>query len=139
MMGDDLKINTVRSYNSTVTLRTLNAARDQHWIVDSSYGPGEAPNAIEVFLSGISACAVQHVELIAKEQNVPLRSVVCTIRSVRKVTTNHRFESITLHFELEGPSEEQAKVLAAAHETRCPLYGAVAVATRVNVEIKTRP
>ncbi|MCC7104855.1 MAG: OsmC family protein [Chloroflexi bacterium] len=118
MPGEEFKIDAVRSYTSTVVMRTLNTARDQHWIVDSSHGPGEAPGPVEVFLSGISSCGVHQVELIAEEQNVPLRSAICAIESTRKLESTNTFHSITLRFELEGPSEEQARALVNGYQSR---------------------
>jgi uncharacterized OsmC-like protein len=118
MAGEEFKIDAVRSYSSTVVLRTLNTARDQHWIIDSTHGPGEAPGPVEVFLSGVSSCGVHQVEVLAHEQNVPLRSAVCAIESARKLESTNTFHSITLRFELEGPNEEQAKALVAGYQSR---------------------
>src|SRR5947209_16195578 len=55
--------------------RVLVSARDQHHIVDGPVQngcPGEAITPAEMFLSGVAACGVELIQVLAKQQNVPL-------------------------------------------------------------------
>src|ERR1700686_2738240 len=64
--------------------RVLVSARDQHLIVDgpvSNGCPGEAIGPAELFLSGVAACGVELIQVLAKQQDVPLRSVRATIEA----------------------------------------------------------
>jgi uncharacterized OsmC-like protein len=108
----------VRSYNvnarSTDTFgRVLCSARDQHFVVDGPVQngcPGEAVGPAELFLAGIGACGVELVQVIAKEQQLPLRSVNVQIegsmdrsKPVRSDVTV--FNSVHLRFQLNGVSQ----------------------------------
>src|SRR6266702_3730123 len=62
--------------------RVLCSARDQHLIVDGPVQngcPGEAVTPAELFLSGVAACGVELIHVLAKGLDVPLRSVSATI------------------------------------------------------------
>src|SRR5438270_9211240 len=57
--------------------RVLVSARDQHLIVDGPVQngcPGEAITPAELFLSGVAACGVELIQVLAKGLDVPLRS-----------------------------------------------------------------
>src|SRR5690348_5328171 len=58
--------------------RVLVSARDQHLVVDGPVQngcPGEAIGPAELFLSGVAACGVELIHVLARQANVPLRSV----------------------------------------------------------------
>jgi len=61
---------------STYTVgRVLCSARNHHFVVDGPVQngcPGEAINPAELFLSGVAACGVELVQVLAKSQAVPL-------------------------------------------------------------------
>ena len=59
------------TYSSGTRGRALSKIRTNHFVVDDPAslpyeGPGEAPNAGEIFLSGITACAVLMIERLAR-------------------------------------------------------------------------
>jgi uncharacterized OsmC-like protein len=118
MNKQELKIDEVRSHSSGVMGRTLNSARDQHFITDSPHGPSEAPGPVEVFLAGIASCGVQQAELIAQELSVPLKRAKVTIEGARKLDNTANFHSISLNFELEGVDREQANKLVEGYQAR---------------------
>ncbi|HYU21302.1 MAG TPA: OsmC family protein [Chloroflexota bacterium] len=118
MAAEDVRVDGVRSYSSPVMGRTINSARDQHFITDSPHGPAEAPGPVEVFLAGISSCGVQQAELIAKELGVPLTKAEVAIEGVRPLANTANFERINLRFELTGPDREQASKLVAGYQAR---------------------
>src|SRR3982075_4615611 len=66
--------------------RVLVSARDQHLIVDGPVQngcPGEAITPAELFLSGVAACGVELIEVLAKQLDVPLRSVHAAIEATQ--------------------------------------------------------
>ena len=112
--------NTVRSYSvqarSTDTFgRVMCSARHQHFVVDGPVQngcPGEAIGPAELFLAGVGACGVELVHVIAREQQVPLKSVKVEIdgsmdrsRPVRSDVTV--FNSVHLRFELSGVGQSE--------------------------------
>src|SRR5438093_7983700 len=87
--------------------RVLVSARDQHLIVDGPVQngcPGEAMGPAELFLSGIAACGVELIQVLAKQQHVPLRSVSAAIEATQNPAAPVRpdlnvFNSVRLNFE----------------------------------------
>src|SRR5262245_56698267 len=77
----------VRAYavgaRSTDTFgRVLVSTRDQHLIADGPVTngcPGEAIGPAELFLSGVAACGVELIQVLAKDQNYPLQGVAASI------------------------------------------------------------
>jgi len=69
--------------------RVLVSARDQHLIVDGPVQngcPGEAITPAELFLSGVAACGVELIQVLARQQNVPLRSINARIEATQDPT-----------------------------------------------------
>ena len=99
--------------------RVLCSARDQHFISDGPPAngcPGEATSPAELFLSGVAACGVELVQVLAKDAGLPLRGVRVNIEGVQDRDRPVRpdvslFNSVRLQFELSGLSDEQAKEL----------------------------
>ncbi|MBV9134511.1 MAG: OsmC family protein [Chloroflexi bacterium] len=95
--------------------RVLVSARDQHLIVDGPVTngcPGEAIGPAELFLSGVASCGVELIHVLARQQDVPLRSVHCTISATQDPAAPVRsdvnlFNTVSISFELGGVSREQ--------------------------------
>lgn len=89
---------------------------------DYNGGPNEAINAAEAFLSGITACAVLMLERVARQQEIPLRLADISIDATRDSEAVHEvysvYDSVRMHFELTGPSEEQAQRLVEIYKRR---------------------
>ena len=115
---------TLRRYvahaRSTDTFgRVLCSTRDQHFVVDGPVQngcPGEAVTPGELFLSAVASCGVELVQVFARQEDVPLRSIAVEISGqfdlddpVRSDVTV--FRSVRLAFSLDGPSEQQADAL----------------------------
>jgi len=111
----------VRSYavgaRSTETFgRVLVSTRDQHLVADgpvSNGCPGEAIGPAELFLSGVAACGVELVQVLARDLNYPLTGVAASIEGVLDPAKRTRedvnlFSSVTVAFKLAGVSQEQA-------------------------------
>jgi organic hydroperoxide reductase OsmC/OhrA len=111
-----VRLYEVHARTSPVFGRVMCGARNHHFVVDGPVGngcPGEAPTPAEIFLSAVAACGTEVIQVIARDDGVPLESV---------------------------PTEPQAAALVAGFQRRCPLYGSVAVASaKVEVEHATEP
>ena len=99
--------------------RVLVSARDQHLIADGPVQngcPGEAIGPGELFLSGVAACGVELIQVLAKHDNVPLRSISASVEGMQDRSAPVRsdvslFNSVRIHFELGGVTQDQARDL----------------------------
>jgi len=116
--------------------RVLCSARDHHFVVDGpiqNQCPGEEITPAEAFLSGVAACGVELIHVIAKDQNIPLDRVAVTIHGVVDREKQSRpgvttFNSVRLDFTLWGAKQDEARTLVEGFQGRCPLFGTVKVA-----------
>jgi uncharacterized OsmC-like protein len=115
------------SARSTDTFgRVLWRCRDQHFVADGpvqSGCPGEAVTPAELFLAGIATCGVELVEVIAKADGVPVRSVQAEVEGdldpANPVRDDVRvFNSVRLRFELAGVDEPRARELVEGFKRR---------------------
>src|SRR5438874_8660441 len=121
----------VRQYElqarSTETFgRVLCSARTHHFVVDGPLQnscPGEAITPGELFLSGVAACGVELVQVLARAQQVPLQAATVAIRAVLDPSKPVRpgvslFNAVRLHFHLKGVTQEQGVQLIEAFKRR---------------------
>src|SRR5215472_9015083 len=95
--------------------RVLVSARDQHLIADGPVQngcPGEAIGPGELFLSGVAACGVELIQVLAQQAGTPLHSVKASIEGMQDRAAPVRpdvslFNSVHIHFELGGLTEDQ--------------------------------
>jgi uncharacterized OsmC-like protein len=109
----------VRARSTDVFGRVLCSAREHHFIVDGPVQngcPGEELTPPEVFLSGIAACGVELIHVIAKEQARALGSARAKIygkvdrsKQPRKDVTV--FNEVRIEFELSGTDAASAEEL----------------------------
>lgn len=112
---------TLRRYEvdacSTDTFgRVLWSCRGQHFVADGPVHngcPGEAVTPAELFLAGVAACGVELVQVLAREEGVPLERARVEIageldpqRPVREDVTV--FNAVRLEFHLDGVGEDEA-------------------------------
>jgi len=121
----------VHSYSTGTHGRAICNARTHHFVSDDV--GGDAIGAGELFLSGVSACAVNMVERLAKQDQIPLQWMDVGVEAYRnpdkKPGDLTLFDAIRVHFEMWGIQAEQAEELVETWKRRCPLYGSVATAT----------
>jgi uncharacterized OsmC-like protein len=106
--------------------RVLVSARDQHLIVDGPVQngcPGEAVTPAELFLSGVAACGVELIQVLAKQREVPLRAVKASIEATQDPSAPVRpdvniFNSVRMSLELAGVSQEQGSDLVERFKRR---------------------
>lgn len=137
-MTDDAIVNTVVSANTHVFGRTLNSTRTHHFIIDGTTEPKEEITPVEVFLSAISACAVQWIEKFAREDGVRLDHVEAEIEGTRTTGEPQRFQHVDLTIDMIGPAQEEAERFVEGFKGRCPLYRTLAAATEVRFRVTGR-
>jgi len=123
------------------------SARDHHYIIDGPVQngcPGEEVTPAEAFLSGVAACGVELVEVIARDEGVKLTRVRLTINGTVDRSNQARsdvtvFNSVRLRFTISGTDAARAQALVDGFRRRCPHYGTVSVAvpdTKVEVSVE---
>src|SRR5262249_35094619 len=106
--------------------RVLVNARDQHLIVDGPVQngcPGEAITPAEMFPSGVAACGVELIQVLARQSEAPLRSVSAAIEATQDPAAPVRqdvnlFNTVRINLELGGVSQEQAQDLVERFKRR---------------------
>ncbi len=106
--------------------RVLCSCRNHHFIADGPVQngcPGEAITPAELFLSGVAACGVELVQVLARQHGVPLKAVsvefagvIDRISPVRQDLT--LFNSVRLRFHLKGVTEDQGAQLIESFKGR---------------------
>src|SRR5438034_4814736 len=99
--------------------RVLCGCRNHHFVADGPVQngcPGEAITPAELFLSGVAACRVELIQVLAKGLDVPLRSVTATIEATQDPSAPIRsdvnlFNTVRINLELSGVSQEQGQDL----------------------------
>jgi uncharacterized OsmC-like protein len=110
-MTEQLMINAVHSASTHIPGRALNSVGVHHFVIDGSTAPKEELTPVDVFLAGISSCAVHMIERFAGESNVRLERVEADIEGIRRADEPSRFERVNLRLELQGPSQAEAEDL----------------------------
>ena len=112
-MGDLSLAYKVRSYSTGTLGRAICNARTHHFVADDA--GGEEVGAGELFLSGISACAVNMVERIAKADRIPLQWMDVSVEAYRDPQRVHEkltvYEAIRVQFEMWGVDTDHAQGL----------------------------
>jgi uncharacterized OsmC-like protein len=106
--------------------RVICSARDQHFVVDGPVQngcPGEAVTPAELFLSGVAACGVELVQVLAKSEAVPIEAIAVEISGTMDRSQPPRpdvslFNSVRLRFRMKGVTEQQGRKLLDAFKGR---------------------
>jgi uncharacterized OsmC-like protein len=119
MSDANLRRYDVQAKSTDTFGRVLCSCRDHHFVVDGPVQngcPGEEVTPAELFLSGVAACGVELLEVIAREKNVALGAVRVAISGVMDRAKPVRldvslFNSVRLSFHLEGVTRAQGEEL----------------------------
>jgi uncharacterized OsmC-like protein len=106
--------------------RVMCGTRNHHFVIDGPVAngcPGEEVTPGELFLSAVAACGAELLQVIARQQEIPLQAVMTTIKGVQDRSNPARqdysvFNSVRMEFELSGVSEEQGASLVEAFKRR---------------------
>ncbi len=116
----------IQARSTDIYGRVLCSARNHHFIVDGPVQngcPGEAITPAELFLGGAAACDVELMQVIAREQNLPLQAASINVSGMvdpeNPVRPDFRlFNSVRLQFVLKGVNDEQGAQLITAFTGR---------------------
>jgi len=116
----------VRARSTDIFGRVLCSARDHHFIIDGPVQngcPGEEVTPPEAFLSGVAACGVELLHVIANADNVPLAHVAATINATvdrgNQARTDYTiFNTFRLRFTLGGTDASRAAALVEGFKRR---------------------
>jgi len=100
---------------------------------------GSALASGEAFLAGVSSCGVTLVERAAHDLNIPLEHLDVTINGLRHPEKTNRYVRVEMTFAFVGPTAAQARTLVRRYKDNCPIYGAGADATTVEIAVSTVP
>jgi uncharacterized OsmC-like protein len=126
MSQQDIREYEVHAHSTEIFGRVLCSSRNHHFVIDGPVQngcPGEAITPAEVFLSGVSACGVELLQVLAKQNNVPLENVAVDVSGMidRSKPAHPKFSvfnSLRVQFRLGGVNQQQAEQLVAAFKGR---------------------
>ncbi|MDG2261764.1 MAG: hypothetical protein P8N50_05425 [Actinomycetota bacterium] len=111
-------VTRVTSVSTATKGRVINSARNNHWVIDSPSGPGEAISTGESFLAGLSSCAVTLVQSIAAEDQVALGPLSVEVSSHRVPEKPYDYDRIDVAFAYEGLALPEAERLTESWKGR---------------------
>ena len=117
--------------------RVLDTVRDHHYIIDGPVQngcPGEEVTPAEAFLAAVASCGIELVQVIAREDGLPVPRLHARIRGVVDRGNQPRsdvtlFNLVEVHFKVGGVDHAQAGTLIEKFTRRCPLFGTVKAAS----------
>lgn len=120
--------------------RSLMSARGNYWIYDSVpplNGPNEEVNPLDALIGALPACGIMIYEAVAAEEGIDLNAINATVeadldpRGVAGV--DPRIRAFRVTFNVDGPTMEQAAMMAEQFSTRCPIYTTYARSAPIEV------
>ena len=126
MVQQEVRLYEFQAHSTETFGQVLCSAHTHHFVVDGppqNGCPGEAIIPGELFLSGVAACGVELLQVLARAQQVPLQAATVAIRAVLDPSKPVRsgvslFNSVRLHFHLRGVTQEQGAQLIEAFKRR---------------------
>ena len=122
----ELRQYTVSATSTDTFGRVLCSARNHHIVVDGPEQngcPGEEVTPVEAFLAAVAACGVELVQVIAKDEKLPLKKVAVQISSMQDRSRPVRpdvslFNSVHVRCRLEGVNRQEGERLIGAFKQR---------------------
>ncbi|MBI1294080.1 hypothetical protein GC175_03865 [bacterium] len=123
--------------------RLIMSARGNHWIYDSVAplnGPNEAMNPLDAMLGALLSCGMFIYEAVGIEQEIEITHLSATATGeldTRGVSgaadVNPRLRSFEVTMNVDGPSADEAAMMAEAFSVRCPIYTTLAKAAPISI------
>lgn len=113
------------------TGRSLVSARGNHWIFDSVppiHGPNEEVNPLDALIGALPACGIMIYEAVANETGIALNAINATVeadvdpRAVAGADVDPRIRAFRVTMNVDGPTMEEAEMMAEEFSQRCPIY-----------------
>ena len=102
-----------QTYSSGTHGRAICNARNHHWVADD--GGGDSMYSGELFLSGITACAVNMVERIAVSEDAPVNFMEVSAEAFRDPDSvpgdMTLYADVRIHFKIWGVDDDQGNHL----------------------------
>ncbi|MCS7173526.1 MAG: hypothetical protein N0A24_09120 [Armatimonadetes bacterium] len=125
-MAQGVRIYEAAARSSGIFGRVVCSARNHHLVVDGPVQngcPGEEITPAELFLAGVATCAVELVEVLAREFGFPAPRVQAHITGTVDRSAPVRqdltvFNAVRLDLVLSGVSAAQAETLVEAFQRR---------------------
>ena len=125
----DLPVYIARAETRTLGIsgRALCSVRGNQFITDDPDhalygGPGDAPGSIELFLAGVTSCAVLLVERIARAKSIAVPYLHAAMEATRDPNVTRPgppvLDSARLVFTFRGVSREEAGLLVSTFQAR---------------------
>ncbi|MGA9565133.1 MAG: OsmC family protein [Candidatus Korobacteraceae bacterium] len=119
MAQSDIRRYEARAASSEVFGRVLCTVRNHHFVIDGPEQngcPGEEVTPGELFLAAVASCGVELIQVVAKSEEIPLRGIQVEINGWMDRSNPVRadvtvFNSVSLRFQMQGVTDEDAKVL----------------------------
>jgi len=122
--------------------RVLMSARGNHWIYDSVppiNGPNEEVNPLDGMLTALIACGMYIYEAVGIEEGITADNLSATVqgeldgRGVAGAAVNPRVRAFHVTMNVDGPSAEEATMMADSFRQRCPIYTTLALSAPISV------
>jgi len=122
--------------------RVLMSARGNHWVYDSVppiNGPNEAVNPLDGMLTALIACGMYIYEAVGIEEGITTDNLSATVqgeldpRGVAGAAVNPRVRAFTITMNVDGPTADEAAMMADAFSQRCPIYTTLALSAPISV------
>jgi uncharacterized OsmC-like protein len=140
-----IRIVDISAKSTDVFGRVALTARNHHFIADGPVAngcPGEALTPPELLFTAVAACAVELIQVIAKENerivgriDVAVRGVVDRGNQARTDVT--LYNEVTMDFTIAADADT-ANFLVEGFKKRCPIYGTVSTATGKGMSVRVR-
>ena len=122
----DIRRYEAQARSSDTFGRVLCSTRNHHFVVDGPVQngcPGEEVTPAELFLASVAACGAELVQVIAKQQDIPVQRIKATIVGTQDRGNPARpdysvFNRVVMHFYLAGVTMEQGTQLVEAFKRR---------------------
>ena len=131
-MDEDVQLVTAMATADLVRPgRVLMSARGNHWIYDSVPpidGPNEEVNPLDAMLGALLSCGLYIYEAVAVENHIAFNHASGRAggeldpRGVAGADLNPRVRAFTMTINVEGPTAEEAAMMAEAVAQRCPIF-----------------
>lgn len=122
----DLREYEAQARSTDTPGRVLCSSRNHHIIVDGPVQngfPGEEITPSELFLAAVASCGVELVQMLAKQQEIPLQAIAVAIKGQLDRSKPARpdytvFNTVQLQFHLKGVTPEQGTQVIEAFKRR---------------------